>query len=60
MYRVELKAGFCKNFPSCMFNTFLMYRVELKGESAQVLFTHKINKVPNAPCGVEKELSETA
>ena len=34
---------------------FLMYRVELKGESTQENANQKL-KVPNVPCGVESHL----
>ena len=54
MYRVELKVHFLA-IPIWAVNPFLMHRVELKEENALDRMVWGI--VPNAPCGVESQLS---
>ena len=55
MHRVELKGSFLMSF-TFMITQFLMHRVELK--VTKDLYKKLINRVPNAPCGVERSLGE--
>ncbi len=52
MHRVELKDAFYVVIVRVI-NAFLMHRVELKAKNFQDAVKHA-QKVPNAPCGVER------
>ena len=54
MHRVELKDGGLLS-PVLSVLRFLMHRVELKVAVSYEVFFHVDKKVPNAPCGVERQ-----
>jgi len=58
MHRVELKVK-RELLVGTKVLPFLMHRVELKVFSL-ISLTTSCASIPNVPCGIEKELSETA
>ena len=54
MHRVELKVPFCLGFLTTLQGRFLMHRVELKDQPRKVEEGAERERVPNAPCGVER------